>query len=148
MSRMVFSHDGTLSWPVDLQASELAGSAAQAQAYVDSLLQGALSSRVIPAALHASMVGSASACSLLSQAAAGLQRTQTGTLLIKSASLLLNMPLGTQHQCHPASCWQQAKGCGLVFAALSGWVRPPTLLSCSLANACLMLDDDLACRSS
>eukprot|EP00891_Asterochloris_glomerata_P008818 jgi/Astpho2/8818/Aster-x0370 len=41
------------------KASELAGSAAQAQAYVDSLLQGALSSRVIPAALHASMDPSA-----------------------------------------------------------------------------------------
>ena len=105
LSRMVFSHDGTRPWPVALQAPELAGSAAQAQAYMDTLLQGTLSSKVIPAALHASAAGSASACGLLSQAAAGLQGKQTGAA-IQSASLLLNMPPGTQVQCHPASCWQ------------------------------------------
>ena len=53
-----------------------------------SLLQGALSSKVIPAALHASVAGSASACSLLTQAAAGLQKTQTGAAT-QSASLLI-----------------------------------------------------------
>ena len=78
---------------------------------MDDLLQGTLSSKVVPAALHASMAGSASACSLLSQAAAGLQRAQTGAPVqryvpIQSASLLLDMPPGMQEHCHPTFCWQ------------------------------------------
>ena len=95
---------------------------------MDNLLQGTLSSKVIPAALHASVAGSASACSLLSQAAAGLQRTQTGVPVRQCSQLTCFLICHQARRCivTPPSAgnerWLQAHPCSTSCLTTTGSV--------------------------